>query len=180
MSRGLRGPDREARLQAPGGRAGRAGRPGPPTRQQRARRPFPEGAGRRGAGWAEGHPGRGLGASWVFAQAWRPLRPHLSTLVIVSGHWCPSLRLGASGRAVGSPGQGRRLHRGDARLPPRAWLERSAGLLALPRPPTAPLGCRGWGGAAPSQAGGTISGRRFPRGLTSARRSRKEGPLPRR
>ncbi|XP_042763172.1 translation initiation factor IF-2-like [Panthera leo] len=85
----LRGPPPEARLRAPGGLV-------PPAGSS----PLPalSGAGRSG--------GPGPGASWAFAQAWRPLRPHPSILVIVSGHRCPSLRRGAGGRAAGSPGRG--------------------------------------------------------------------------
>lgn len=116
----LRGPDREAGLQAPGGLGGPVRRPGSSPR-----------AGPLGR--VEGRPGRGRGAPWLFAQAWRPLRPPLSTSVIVCGHRCPSLRLSASGRAVRPSGRGRRLHRGDAWLPPRAWPALSEGLLALRR-----------------------------------------------
>lgn len=49
---------------------------------------------------------------------------------------------------------------------------------SLRGPPRAPLRCRDWGGAALFPAAGTISGSPFPGGCTSARLSRKEGPLP--
>lgn len=150
----VRGPAPEARLRAPGGLV-------PPAGSS----PLPalSGAGRSG--------GPGPGASWAFAQAWRPLRPHPSILVIVSGHRCPSLRRGAGGRAAGSPGRGLLLGPGWRRVRGcPAW-----GVGRGPR--RARLSCRGRGGAARSRAAGTISGRRLPRGLTSARHSRKEGPL---
>lgn len=142
----------------------------------RAAAPLAGGSRTRGAGARRGTRGgarRLLGLRTGLAAPWAPaerLGHCLWTPVPVPPSGCRW----AHGRLAR---RGRRLHRGDAPPPPPAWLARSPGLLALRRgSPTA----RGRGGAALPQAAGTISGRRFPRRLTSARHSRREGPLLRR
>lgn len=189
MRPGLRGPAagvwreaREARegpAADPAAAAARAPSGGSRPPGSRVRRAAP--------GWAEGRPERGRGAPGVFAQAWRPLRPHRSTVVIVSGHRCPSFQRRSSGR-------GRRLHAVTRRcLPGPGCAERrvqSCGRGAGGRDPR--LSRRVWAGAAVSRpqelslAGASQGGSHPPgtpgnRGPSSAGCARGPwglGPLP--